>query len=130
MTIGVTPVFTLPTSNFYDPNNNPLNIPCEGPRCIPLNLTFPNDTFTVDLTTVFNSGIFTQLQSIWIYQNGGSQIIVTNPATGYTVSNKAAVTALFPYIGTNPNKLVISGPAATQANLLLFNFIYPASYKY
>lgn len=130
MPIGVTPVFTLPTSNFYDPSNNPLNIPCEGPRCVPLNLTFPNDTFVVDLTTVFNSGIFTQLQSIWIYQNGASQIIVTNNATGYTVSNKNAVSALFPYIGSNPNKLTISGPVGIQTNILLFNFAYPTSYKY
>ena len=130
MPIGVTPAFTLPTSNFYDPNNNQLNIPCEGPRCVPLNLTFPNDTFTVDLTPLFNSGIFTQLQMIWIYQSGASQIIVTSASTGYTVSNKNSTNALLPFIGTNPNKLIISGPVGVQTNILLFNFAYPGAYRF
>jgi hypothetical protein len=75
--LGVQPQSSIPLSMFYDANNNPLNIPCEGPRGIQVNLdAFPYLTapaasanevdWLIDFTQVFQNKQFTALQSMYL----------------------------------------------------------------
>lgn len=75
----ITPQQSFRPAIFYDPDNNPLNIPCEGPRIVPVFCdTSKGSIFFVNLLTLANAGQFSQCQSVWVRPlQGPSEITIT-----------------------------------------------------
>jgi hypothetical protein len=67
MTTGIAPNTSFQASVFYDADNNPLNIPCEGPRLIQVQLdpSF-DDQYIIDFSNIQQQGQFSQLQSCFL----------------------------------------------------------------
>jgi hypothetical protein len=64
---GVSPQSALPLSTFYDKNHNPLNIPCEGPKAVPINIDPSIDTsWTIDFTYLFQQSQMSAVQGVYM----------------------------------------------------------------
>lgn len=67
MPLSISPTIAFRPSVFYDVNHNPLNIPCEGPKVVPMFLeigTSDDGIFIIDFTQLFTSGQLSALQSM------------------------------------------------------------------
>jgi hypothetical protein len=72
---GITPVTAFKSAAFYDPNNNTLNTPCEGPKMVQVNIDVsdidgtPQGTswrYDIDFNSVSQTGQFTALQGVYV----------------------------------------------------------------
>jgi hypothetical protein len=154
--IGVTPITSFPASVFYDANNNPLNIPCEGARLVQVNLD-PNVSFnyTIDLSQMQQQGQFSALQSMFIDMadfnvnissgdqplvnftivlSGSNQRIITSNVNQGETASVYASGLYVPVIAVNPPRLSVNinfvneSPAPGMAlRLTLYNFMVPPS---
>lgn len=70
MATGISPSIAFAPSVFYDPDNNPLNIPCEGPRVVPIQLNYDSSVldndYTINFNQLFQSGQMSCVQSVFI----------------------------------------------------------------
>lgn len=70
MPLIITPTACFSPSVFYDPNHNPLNIPCEGPKVVPVSIPITGKNLsnlspiTIDLSTLFTQGQISCIQSM------------------------------------------------------------------
>lgn len=134
MTTGISPNTGFAPSIFYDPNNNPFNIPCEGPKAAVANLDFGADNdYIVDFTNLQAGGRFSCLQMMALSPNAaliGLGTFITANFSGlnmtFTVNSNSAV--LIPVFVTNPPKIELSIPAISAGallNVVFFNFQSP-----
>lgn len=140
MSIGISPTACSRPAIFYDQNNNPLNIPCEGPRVCPVSLTLTPTTrnFIIDFTQLFTHGQMSALQSmsldisnssadnIIILCSGVNQVIEMTPKDpSNTNFFKGFVT--IPLVVSNPPKFEIAftGTVSGQLNLFFYNYMAP-----
>lgn len=138
MTIGITPQTSFPTAVFYDPNNNPQNIPCEGPKIVQINLTPAIDTsYTVDFSYLQQKNAFTCVQGVFvdlgdangsnsnvtIISSGSNQRIVV---TSQVISKWINLTAVSPAHLTITTTAAASFIANGTVRLTFYNYVvYP-----
>ena len=139
--IGITPQYALRTAVFYDPNNNPLNIPCEGPKVVPVTVNFSLDTeFQIDLSQLFQSGQLSAMQycivdltaftaantGLSLQQSGSNQLVQVTNAAGGIVG--AGGTVGLPLSVSSPAKFQLISTSGSTANIFFYNYMLPAFY--
>ena len=138
--IGITPQYALRTAVFYDPNNNPLNIPCEGPKVVPVTVNFSLDTeFQIDLSQLFQSGQLSAMQyciadltaftvvntGLSLQQSGSNQLVQLTNDGG--VGGPSGTLGL-PLSVSSPAKFQLISTSGKTANIFFYNYMLPAFY--
>jgi len=138
--IGITPQYALRTAVFYDPNNNPLNIPCEGPKVVPVTVDFSLDTeFQIDLSQLFQSGQLSAMQyciadltaftfntGFSLQQSGSNQLVQVTNSAGGTSGYRG--TLGLPLSVSSPAKFQLISTSLSTANIFFYNYMLPAFY--
>jgi hypothetical protein len=100
-------------------------IPKEGPKALPALLDFTGTvgTYTVDLLSLEQLGIFSMLQTIFIdLSNSANNLTVTFPDSGQVIIAKPHTQGYYPVLCPIPMKLRFSSaPAGSLIPLFLIN---------
>jgi len=136
MLYGITPQFAFRPSIFYDPNNNPLNIPCEGPKVIPVSLPMDNDdpatVYEIDFSQLIQQNQISVLQTMSIdlcdQGNYFGEIIVQQSGTQQNICFSGVILQHSPLCVLTPPKFLVSrtSPGNTNTPLQLFFMNYQA----
>ncbi len=122
--LGLTPNIIYPTCAFYDPQNNPLNISCEGPRVCPVTIDLSKDTtFVLDFSQLFISGKMTSIQSVMAtcHTVNFSVNLVTDAGYGISINDNSS--GIYPiFCGVSP-KVTITQSAVSAGGSLILSFL-------
>ena len=137
----MTPTTAFKTSMFYDANNNPLNIPCEGPKVVPVTLPFnayvSDSQYVINFAQLFLQNQLSALQSVSIdLTNQGANfgsIVLLQGGTEQQINVSGTFSGLFhsPLCCTIPPVIRVypSNNSSTNFPLQLFfmNYLSPIS---
>jgi hypothetical protein len=94
-----------PTQLGYTPigvYNGP--IPKEGPKVVPVSVNFAtNNTFPIDFTLLFQRGVLSEIQAVWIDNTGNNaNVTLTNLQTNQVIDVPAGFQGTVPVFASNP----------------------------
>ncbi len=126
--INVSPQSAFSTSTFYDRRNNRYNVPCEGPKVVPvtINSTASDLNFAIDFTQLFNRGVVSSIQmlSYTLVDSTSNFFSMYDPTTGWEITSSgqslSGTILVVPVVTTTQPKLY--GAIGSINVSVLFNF--------
>ncbi len=101
-----------------------LEVPCEGPRCLPLRLDFSLDVeYQINLQNTEALKQFSMVQSLFIDNSGnGNSLTISNPLTGQSITTGANKQAYKNVLCPNPAQLNFLSNGGVVCKVHLLNF--------
>ena len=98
-------------------------IPREGPKAIPINLSFAAaNTYQIDFTSLQQRGLITQLQAVWIDNSNNNQpVTLTNLSSQQAVKVPAGFQGTVPIFAPNPPQFSAQSTGNGTVQFLFLN---------